>query len=816
MSAWTDRALDVETRVAALVADLDEDESAAVLLGDFAPLTSRGLPAPDYVDAGSGLRDVTGATAFPAGIALAATFDADLAEQYGRAVGTEARSAGFGVLLGPTLDLARDPRGGRIPEGFGEDPHLVGLIGAGHITGAQGTHLICQLKHFIAYNGEGRRTGEGLAERSDATDVRVSEAVLADGYLRPFQAAVEAGAWSMMGSYNQVNGNYACESADVLAIPRERWGWGGFYCPDFLFAVRNDGAALTAGLDLPALGGAAGRTRTMIDALPVAERTGLVGNIVRALIGSGLVDDSPQVQQPGTPRTTPTDADHLALAQRTAIASAVLLANRDAALPLGPEVGSVALIGPSGTDALYVVGGSAAVALDSERVITPAAGMIAAGAATVHVVQGSHGDTPLPTVPFEALTLPDGSWTGVEVEFTDRQGTRWTEQLSRICFAADPTDPLARWPQRWSTRLTSSVSGPHRLSLELGGRATVRIDGAVVMAGSREAEQFIHGPHYPLQAVVELRAGESVDVEIDYEPGPAITIPPMGLGPTLRLGWQHPDDLIDRAVAAAAQADAAVVLVTMASGEGMDRDSLALPGDQDELVRRVAEVNPRTIVVLNTAGAVLMPWLDDVAAVLQVWYPGERYGAALAAMLYGNAEPGGRLPLTFPHARAQLPGGNHGPDDVPEQLDYDADEGIGYRSPSVLSDGCLFAFGHGLGYAATSHRVIGTEVADGCLTVRLEITNHGGRGTTHVTQAYVSVAGEAAELAAVLRTPVAAGESVSDEVRLTAEAWARWSAADGTRRPVDGDQQLWLGTSAQALGECLSVRVHKGAIAVKN
>ena len=815
MSAWTDPSLDLDGRVDALVADLDADESAAVLLGDFTPLTTRGLTALDYVDAGSGLRDVAGATAFPAGIALAATFDAELAKEYGRAVATEARNAGFSVLLGPTLDLARDPRGGRIPEGFGEDPHLVGLIGAAHVTGAQSVSLICQLKHFIAYNGEDRRTGEGLAERSESMDVRASAAVLADAYLRPFQSAIEAGAWSMMGSYNRVNGRYACESAEVLSVPRERWGWRGFYCPDFLFAVRDDAAALAAGLDLPALGGAAGRTRAMVDSTPVANRTALVGNIVRAVIGSGLADDPPPLRQSPdeTPRTTAVVAEHAALAERTAIASAVLLANRDAALPFGPQVASIALIGPSGDDALYVVGGSAAVAHDPDRVVTPAAGLLASAAGrTVQVVQGSRGDAPLPTVPFDALSLPDGSWPGVEVEFTDARGTRWNEQLSRVEFAADPADPLGRWPARWRTRLTSRVSGAHRLSLELGGRATVRVDGRVVMVGSREAEQFIHGPHYPLQAVVELRAGEPVDLDIDYQPGPAITIPPMALGPTLRLGWQPPYDLIDEAVAAAAHADAAVVLVTMASGEGMDRDSLALPGDQDELVRRVASVNPRTVVVLNTPGAVLMPWLDQVAAALQVWYPGERYGAALAAMLFGDAEPGGRLPLTFPRSREQLPGGDHGPATVPEQLDYDADGGIGYRSPGLLADGCAFPFGHGFGYAPTSHHLVGVDATDGRLLVRLTVSNEGDRDSTHVTQAYVTVGEDARELAAVLRTPVPAGARVSAVLELSAVAWARWSAEAGARRPVDGEHRLWLGTSSGALGECIVVRVEKGSI----
>ena len=158
-------------------------------------------------------------------------------------------------------------------------------------------------------------------------------------YAVVFGAAIAAGAWSMMGSYNRVNGRYACESGAVLAIPRNRWGWRGFYCPDFLHAVRDDAAALAAGLDLPALGGPAGRTRAMVDATPRDERTALVANLVRALIGSGLADDPPEAG--GAPSTD----EHRALAERVAIESAVLLTNRDAALPLGPDVRRVALDG---------------------------------------------------------------------------------------------------------------------------------------------------------------------------------------------------------------------------------------------------------------------------------------------------------------------------------------------------------------------------------------------------------------------------------------------------------------------------------------
>ena len=807
---WLDPAVDLEERVLSLVDDLASEESHRVALGDFEPLTRRGVPAPHYVDAGTGLRDVPGATAFPAGIALAAGFDAELAEEYGRAVGTEARAAGFTVVLGPTLDLARDPRGGRIPEALGEDPYLSGMIGAAHVRGAQSVHVITQLKHFVAYNGEDRRTGEGLEPaRGPAVDVRVSRDVLQDTYLRPFRAAVEACAWSIMGSYNRLSGSYVCESADLLRIPREQWGWGGFYCPDFLFAVRDDAAALAAGLDLPALGGPGGRTPEMVEGAGDDAVRALVGNVVRALIGSGLVDDPPS--EPALPSSP----GHRDLAQRAAVASMVLLANTDAALPLGQDVRRIAVIGPSGDDALFVVGGSAAVSLDPDRVITPLAGILArAGDRVVEVAQGSVGDLPLPPVPATAFTLPDGSGPGIEVEFTAPDGRRWREVVAQVDHACDPADPASRWPARWRCLLTSAATGPHRLSLSLGGRATLRLDGRTVLVGSREAEQFLHGPHYPLQAVVDLVAGRPVALDLEFAPGSALSIPPLGVGPVVRLGWQPPSGMLADAVAAAARVDAAVVLVNQASGEGMDRDSLALPGDQDELIRRVAAVNSRTIVVLNTPGAVLVPWLDDVAAVLQAWYPGERFGAALAAVLFGDAEPGGRLPLTFPRSREHLPGGDHGPETVAVALDYDADGGIGYRSPGVARHGAAVPFGFGLGYARCRHDVTAVEATDDGLLVHLRVSNDGDRDTVHVVQAYATVADDGPELVAVARVRVAAGLTVDTELVVPADGFARWQQHAGKRLPVEGSHTLRIADHSADPGTQLSLTCQGGRLKI--
>nr|WP_255622084.1 glycoside hydrolase family 3 C-terminal domain-containing protein [Tessaracoccus sp. OS52] len=777
------------------MADLTGENVAQVLLGDFTPFQQRGVPEPNYVDSGTGLRGVDGATAFPAGIALAASFDEDLAAEYGAAVGREARRAGFNVVLGPTVDLARDPLGGRIAEAFGEDPVLAGRMGAAHLSAMQAQHVVAQVKHYVAYTTETRRTGHGLAVRGDALDVRASDALLHDLYLRPFESVVRAGAWSLMGSYNRLNGRYVCQSATVLDIPRRLWGWRGFYCPDFLFAVRDPQLALQAGLDLPALGGDGGRTRAMVDEAEPGGARESVARVARALIASGVVDDAPAV------RPEVSTAEHQAVAHRAAVGGTVALRNTGL-LPLSSDVGRVAVIGPAGADAFHVGGGAASVSLTPERITTPLDAIRSRAGTRTSVVhaQGSWGDVPLPAVPAGVLSVPGLDAEGVAVQFFDAESTR-TQVLPQVAHNSDVAVPERDWPAQWRTRLTPRESGPHRFSLTLGGLARMRIDGRQVLAGSREAHQFISGPQYPLQAVAELRAGQPVDIEIDYEPGPAIVIGQMGLGPSLHLGWQEPDSLIDDAVAAAADAEVAVVFANMASGEGMDRTSMTLPGDQDELIRRVAGANRNTVVVLNTPGAVEMPWLEQVAAVLQVWYPGECFGAAVAAILFGDEEPGGRLPLTFPRKRDHLPATASGAL-VPMEVDYDADGGIGYRSPAVLDQGALFPFGFGLGYSPTEADSSIDQVDDDEQQLTVRVRNLGVRDTVHVAQIYAAVDGvEPWELLSWIRIPVESGATAQSQVSLTPDLLRRWDGTAQARLPRPGTHRLKVCAHAEDPGQ---------------
>jgi len=360
--------------------------------------------------------------------------------------------------------------------------------------------------------------------------------------------------------------------------------------------------------------------------------------------------------------------------------------------------------------------------------------------------------------------------------------------------------------------LTPAQDGYHRFSLAVAGQSSLYLDGALVAEGAREAIRFIDGPSYALQAVISLVAGQPVTIRVEYETGPAATMEEFGLRPEVRLGWQPPDSLIDDAAALAAQCDAAVVIVNQASGEGMDRQSLALPGDQDRLITEVARSNPRTVVVLNTPGPVLMPWMDKVAAVLQVWYPGEQFGTALARVLFGDDDPGGRLPVTFPahagqgpvQAAGQYPG-------IGGVATYTEDILVGYRFFAANNQQPLFPFGHGLSFARFAYSDL-TLARSGDAEIRLSfgIVNNSPRPGHEVAQVYLRCPEAAAEpplqLKRFRRVHLEAGERHNVTFTLTPADLAAWSDPAGwTVHP--GRYEVLVGASSADLRLSASVEL---------
>ncbi len=649
-------------------------------------------------------------------------------------------------------------------------------------------------------------------------DIHVSRRALEEIYFPPFlRALTEAGAGSVMGSYNQVNGCYACQNPDLLGTLKQRWGWAGFVAPDFMFAVRDPLAAARAGLDLPGLDDAEGRT-------PDDFTTGRVGRdrledivtrMVATMVTHGLLDRPPAAGGPPA-------AESLELAAEVAVAGSVLLVNRAQALPLGADVSSLAVIGPAGLDASYVMGGSPVVKLHPHRVVTPLAGIRqrAGNGVRVEHAQGSWGDVPLPPIPPALLSAPAvpgaPAGPGVLAEYADgpagTPGRRVTRIEPGVAGAEPPAGFGPQWRATWTTVLTPVHDGHHRFSLAVAGNGSLYLDGALVAAGARETIRFIDGPSYALQAIIPLVAGRPVTIRIEYETGPALAVAEFGLRPEVRLGWQPPDRLIDDAAALAARCDAAVVLVNVASGEGMDRQSLALPGDQDRLIAEVARANPRCVIVLNTPGPILMPWLDNVAAVLQVWYPGEQFGTALARVLFGDEDPGGRLPVTFPAHAGQ------GPVQSAEQYPgvggvatYTEDILVGYRFFAANDQQPSFPFGHGLSFARFSYENLTIRrPGPGQLQLSFGIVNNSPRPGHEVAQLYLRYPAQAAEpplqLKGFQRVHLAAGERRTVTFTLTPADLAAWGDPAGwTVYP--GSYEVLIGASSADVRLSTSVAV---------
>ncbi|WEH38293.1 glycoside hydrolase family 3 C-terminal domain-containing protein [Streptomyces sp. AM 2-1-1] len=724
-----------QDRADALLARMTASEKEALVRCDFAALAHLGIPALTMVDASAGLRGEKGVTAFPVPVAQAATFDEELTGRIGRAIGAEGRGKGYNNLLGPTVDVTRTWHSGRQSEGMGEDPLLAGRLGAAVTVGMQSRQVVATVKHFAAYTQETNRF---------FTDTEVADRPLHEIYEAPFRHVIAAApTTSVMMSYPKVNGTFATQNPALFDDLKRGIGLQGYTVPDF-WAGDDQVAAARAGMDLAGLGPGAvtvpqgGLTG---GAIPAARLHDAARRVLVSMFANGLFDHP--VPAPAGDVST---QEHRDLAHEAVIASTVLLANRSSALPLTASVKSLAVIGPADTDALTGVGGSSYV--DPGTWATPLQAIRARAGSSVTVTraQGTKGDLPLAVVP-STVVRDNAGKAGLTAAYFAGADPTGSPVLTRtdtvVDFTSAPAANLpAVWSAKWTGTLLPTTTGLHRFSLLPAGTATLKINGSEVVSGTRQMRRFFLGPFdYPLQGTAQLTAGRAVSIELTYTNATA-EAGTCGL----TLGWQ-PDSLLPAAVTAARAADAAVVFVNRVSGEAMDHARLDLPGDQNQLISAVAAVNPRTIVVLNTDGPVATPWLNEVEAVIQLWYGGRGMGTALAAVLFGDSDPSGRLPVTFPTDATQGPGttpatypGTNGTVSFAEGIS------VGYRYYDAAGQQPRFPFGHGLSYTSFAHGslAVAQDQAGGDVTLSVTVTNTGPRRGTEVVQVYATLPASAA------------------------------------------------------------------------
>ena len=810
--SWTNPNQPALTRANELLSTLTTDEQIQLALGNFADLSSFGVPLVNFQDGPDGIRN-PGTTALPSGQAIAATFDRALAYAYGQVVGSEARGEGFSEWTGPAVDIDRTPLAGRQPEAEGEDPFLSGNTAAQIVAGAKSQHVIVTLKHYTAYNQDYGRIGFDSIG-SPATDVMVSERALQEIYEAPFRIVnQEAGLDSVMCSYNQINGEPSCQNPTTLGDLKNA-GFNGFVVPDFGFAVRDPVAAANAGVDLPALptNGVTSSGLTAADftsgAIPMSRLQDMDRRILFAIFDSGLYDNP----LPATASTEVSTPQHQQVATDVAEAGMVLLKNDRHVLPLSNRDRKIALIGPTGDDAVFVTGGSAGVPLAAGQAITPAQGITARAnqaGVSVTTAQGSAGDVASPTlVPSSVLTPSGGTGPGLLGQYWSNYTSTGTPAVTEVDPTVDLTSPPSgvgpSWSAKWTGTLDPTETGLYRFTISEAGLATLKIGTQTFGPAYREATQFIVGPSYVLQGTVELTAGTAVPVEIDYSSQ-------FGLfSHEIHFGWQTPSQSeIPAAVAAARKADVAIVFANDAQGEGMDRYSLQLGGDQDQLIEAVAHANPNTIVVLNTGGPVLMPWLNDVQGVLETWYPGQTFGTAIAAVLFGDASPGGRLPVTFPAGNTQGPAAANPPNTYPGDANgnesYTEGLDVGYRWYDATGQRPLFPFGYGLSYeqfdVSGVHAVY--DPRSGTAYVVARVKNTSRRPGPATVELYLESPAAAQEppkqLKGYTSLDLAPGQSRTVLFRLSPSDLAYYSSSQSRLTVAPGRYTVLVGTSSAEL-----------------
>ena len=763
---WMNADLPSEERAAMVTAAMNLDQKVNLLVqsgGTGVP--ELGIPPIRSKDGCCGLAATgTASTALPVGVGLASTFDPTLARAYGAVAGEEARATGYNAIAGPTMDLVRTPFNGRMWEDLGEDPLLSGSTSANQTRGEQGASVSSLVKHYNLNNFETRRGN---------VDVLVDERTLEETYTRPWERLVnEANPGAVMCSFDKVNTEYACGN-DVLLnqVLKRQLGFRGFVSSDFNAAHSFDDYA--AGLDVSGPGlefsGPALAQAVLAGEVSDLRVTNAARRVAYTLFEYGIVDNppvgsfvNPQPAEPAIPAAM-LDA-HNAIATEVAGKAAVLLKNSGSTLPLASSTPSVAVIG-SDAD-WYIDGGGSGAVVNPARLTTILDGLTAraAGAQVTH----SPGTDPVSladTLPGPP-PIPSGVLTDVSAEYrlgiNNFEGApvlaRTEQQINlRTGISADTINTsqvpgvgveLASAPMSavWTGTVVAPATGDYTLTMSHLGTARLYIDGTLVTTGAAT-------PFTTDSAAINMAAGQRVPIRVEY----TTDAPDQfngGLndqpGAMMRLGWTTPENvlppLMQEAVTAAASASVAVVVARDYTGEAADRGSLTLPQDQDRLIQAVAEVNPNTVVVLATSGPVTMPWLQDVPSVMEVWYPGQAQGTAVAGLLYGDINPSGKLPVTFPASDAQAaevaqPSPFSLITQVSPVVPYSEGVFVGYKEYVSRGLTPLFPFGHGLSYSSFSYGNLQAtplvDASDPAAEVSVQVRNLGTRTGEETVQVYV-------------------------------------------------------------------------------
>lgn len=838
--------------IEALVGDLSIDDKASLTTGATMWTTRAiervGLPSVTVTDGPAGARgpftpglgQQVATLCIPCGSALGATFDIELVEALGRAVGHQTRSKGARVLLAPTVNLHRSPLYGRAFECYSEDPLLSGRLAAAYVRGVQSQGCATTVKHFVGNDAEFERM---------TIDSVIDDRTLREVYLLPFEMAVrEGGSLGIMTAYNRMNGSFCAEHEWLIRdVLRGEWGFEGFVVTDWFAGFTTEGAA-RAGLDLEMPAPSRAYGKALAEAVhdgrvDESELDRAVLTLLKVFDRLGALDDEPiEPQAVDLP-------EHRRLARRAAAASMVLLRNEPVAgtpvLPLDPTaIASIAVIGPNAERARIMGGGSAEVLPHHETTIIDALRERLDDRVTIRHTPGCSIDKNVPIIDGHRLTAPSGR-PGFDIEVDDRGSEEHLATLHRpdgrvvVIARQDEGVPISGFTFTARSTLRVDTSGRYTVSLVEAGPCRLYVDERLVIDGFEvppPGDRFFGLFRREITAEVELVADRAHDVVLECD----ATERQWAHGAEIGLRRVETHDPVAEARDLAADCDVALVVVGTNNdweSEGHDRSTLDLPGRQVELLRAVVAANPRTVVLVNSGAPVDMSWVDEVPAVMQIWFGGQEMSGAVTDVLTGDADPGGRLPTTIPICIEHTPAfgnfpGEHG------QVRYGEGLLVGHRWYDARRLPVRFPFGHGLSYTTFA---IGTPSLDRhelqpeqSVTVNVPVTNTGSRSGSHVVQLYVAPRSTNAsrpvqELKGFAKVELAPGESRTVEIVLSPRAFAYWNpgglyqsdlrpSPTGERSVVSSDSAGWwhidagdydirIASSAAAVDATLTVTI---------
>ncbi|KAB5539454.1 glycosyl hydrolase family 3 N terminal domain-containing protein [Coniochaeta sp. 2T2.1] len=799
--------LDIE----AIIPQLSLQDKVLLLSGiDFwhtHPIPHLSIPSLRLSDGPNGVRGTkffngVRAACFPCGTSLGSTFNLPLLREAGLTMGLEAIAKGAHCILGPTINMQRSPLGGRGFESLGEDPVLAGL-GAGElIKGIQQTGVQACVKHFVCNDQEHRR---------NAVQAVVSERALREIYAMPFQLAIKRGdPGAVMTGYNGVNGTYCSENRELLeGMLRREWGWEGLVMSDW-YGTYGTTDPVKAGLDLempgpPRFRGEGLKFCVQTDKVrehEVDERVRKVLGFVRRCMGSGIPEGKEEEMR---------DVEETReLLRRIGGEGTVLLKNDGGVLPLRKEGKRTVVIGPNAKVATYHGGGSASLA--AYYAVTPWEGVVQKVKGEVGYGVGCYSHKMLPLVG-TVLTTENGERgvrmrvynDGPEVEGRERTDEIVLEKTELLLV--DYKNPKLKgnlWYADFEGSFVADEDGQWEFGVVVCGTAKLFVNGELVVDNAtvqRQGDAFFGSSTVEEKGFVSVKKGERYDVKVEF--ASAVTSKLAGNnvlfgGGTLRVGGCKvidSDEEIRKATELARDADQVIVCAGLNADwetEGSDRENMDLPGRMDDMIAAVAAANKNTVVVMQSGTPVRMPWINDVAAVVQAWYGGNETGNVIADVLFGDVNPSGKLSLSFPK-RVQ---------DNPAFLNFRAEGGrtvygedvyVGYRYYEFAEVDVLFPFGHGLSYTTFEFEAIEVSEKDGKVEVSVSVKNTGSVKGAEVVQVYVAPKQAAKvnrprkELKGFTKVDLAPGVSkrvtVEIETKYAASYWdeerSKWCAEKG-------------------------------------